>query len=328
MIPPLPPATAACIGAFDGLHLGHQALFRRAARMASRLAVVTFDPHPASVLVPDRAPVLLQTDAQRERVCAALGVDDLVLLPFDREIANLPPDAFFRRFVADGLRPAAVVVGDDFRFGNRRAGGVEDLRRMCAAAGISFEAVAQINDEAGTRISSTAVRSLVSEGRVAEAADLLDRWYAVEGAVRQGAARGRELGFRTANVASDNALVPRDGVYASVLSVVDPDSSLHGRRFASVSNVGQNPTFEDGASTTTGVEVHALDVDLGEGLYGARVEVGFVARLRDEIKFSGSRSLTQAIQDDVARARPLLDAAALARLPGPIRREPEADPRP
>jgi riboflavin kinase/FMN adenylyltransferase len=314
----LPPETAACIGAFDGMHRGHQALLDQARSMAPHLAVVTFEPHPSAVLAPDRAPVLLQTPPQRERVCAALGVDDLVLLPFGRPIAALAPDAFVRAFVTEGLRPAALVVGDDFRFGHRRAGGVDDLRAMCEAAGIAFAAIPQVTDDDHTRLSSTAVRRLVSEGRVADAADMLDRWYAVEGVVRPGAARGRDLGFPTANVASDNALVPREGVYASVLSIVDESSSLCGRTFASVTNVGYNPTFADGASTTTGVEVHALDVDLGESLYGIRVEVGFVARLRDETKFSGAAELEAAIRDDIARARPLLDDAALARLPRPV----------
>jgi riboflavin kinase/FMN adenylyltransferase len=318
----LPAGTAACIGAFDGLHLGHQALLDEARRLAGKIAVVTFDPHPSQVLAPTNAPPLLQTPAQRQRTCAFLGVDELVLLPFDHGIASHSPDEFVRRFITEGLRPAAVVVGHDFRFGRDRAGGVEDLRRDCEAASIGFSRVARIDASNGSRISSTLIRDLVESGEVAGAAQLLGRWYSVEGSVRRGAARGRKLGYPTANIASENPILPPSGVYATVLCVVDPTSEHHGKRWASVANIGSNPTFADGAATTTGLEVHALDVDLGETLYERRLEVGFVARLRDELKFTDGDELTRAIEADIVNARPMLDAAALARLPGPIKSEP------
>ncbi len=320
----LPPDTAACIGAFDGFHRGHQALLERARAMAPRLAVITFDPHPAAVLAGDRAPPLLQTGDQRGRTCASLGVDDLVLLPFDRGVAGLSPSIFAQRFLTDGLRPAALVVGDDFRFGQGRTAGVDELAAICGAAGIGFASIGQVLSSTGGRVSSTEIRRLVGEGRVDLAAEMLDRWYAVEGRVRHGAARGRRLGFPTANVASDNALIPRQGVYASVLLVVDGRSELCGRAFASVANVGHNPTFADGSQSSTGVEVHALDVDLGDGLYGVQIEVGFVARLRDEKTFANAEELVAAIHQDIVRARPLLPPKALSRLPRPLS-APEAD---
>ena len=313
----LPPDTTACIGAFDGLHAGHRALFVRGHELASRLAVVTFEPHPSAVLAPERAPPLLQTEAQRARVCNAMGVDELVLLPFDPEVATLDPEAFVRRFLIDGLAPRAVVVGDDFHFGRDRSGSTRELEQLCMSAGITFASVAQVRSAHGERISSTAIRKLVLEGRVGHAADMLGRWYAVEGKVRHGAARGKSLGFPTANVASENAVLPRRGVYAAILSVVDPDAELCGHRFPSVANVGENPTFQDGPATAAALEVHALDVDLGEALYERRIEVGFVARLRDEKRFKDASALAQAIQQDIAKARPLLDDDSLARLPPP-----------
>lgn len=314
----LPPNTAVCIGAFDGLHRGHRALFGRARELADRVALVTFDPHPSTVLAPQRAPALLTTAAQRERVCAALGIDDLVLLPFDREVAALSPDEFVSRVLTSGLSPAAIVVGADFRYGKGRAGSVEDLRAACRDASIQFDSVDDVLDASGERISSSVIRRLVRDGEVDRASALLDRCYAIEGEVQHGAARGRTLGFPTANVASDNAIIPRTGVYATVLSIVDPRSELFGNRYPSATNVGQNPTFEDGAATTTGVEVHAIDVDLGQALYGVLVEVGFVSRLRDEETYPDATALTEAIRADIGRARDLLDESALDQLAPPL----------
>jgi riboflavin kinase/FMN adenylyltransferase len=318
--------TALCIGAFDGFHLGHQALLVRARELARHVAVCTFEPHPSAVLAPDRATPLLLTPAQRERTCAALGVDELALLPFDAAVAALSHEQFFRRFVADALRPSAVVVGSDFRFGHGRAGGRDDLAEACARAGIGFSDVDPVVGPDGHRVSSTRIRDLVRGGEVDRAAALLDRWYAVEGAVHHGAARGRRLGFPTANVAAENAIVPRAGVYAAILSMVDPNAEDRGRRWAAVANIGDNPTFPDAAATTTGLEVHALDVDLGDRLYGRRVEVGFVRRLRDEIAFAGADALVQAIQRDIADARPHLGPEVLMRLPPPLPPEPEGAP--
>ena len=138
---PLQPGTAACIGAFDGLHLGHQALLRRARALAPRVALVTFDPHPARVLAPERAPRLLQSPGQRARVCAGLGVDELVLLHFDRALADTSPEGFVQRLLIDGLRPRAVVVGADFRFGADRRGDAELLAALLRPAGIEVVAV-------------------------------------------------------------------------------------------------------------------------------------------------------------------------------------------
>ena len=301
---PLPPGTAACIGAFDGLHLGHQALLNHARALQPRVALVTFDPHPARVLAPERAPALLQSDAQRARVCAALAVDALVLLPFDRELAATSPAEFADRLLIAGLRPAAVVVGPDFRFGAARRGGVADLADLLRPAGIPVAAVDLVVD-GQSKISSSDIRTAVAAGDLERAAAKLGRWYAIEGQVVHGAHRGRELGARTANIAATNALLPLPGIYAGALGVPGTTDV-----WPAAISLGHNPTFGQGIPLT--LEVHALDVDLGERLYGATVEVAFAARLRDERRFPGPDELAAQISRDIAEVRARIAAADLA----------------
>lgn len=312
----LPPETAVCIGAFDGLHRGHQALFDRATELAPRRAIMTFEPHPLAVLAPDRAPPRLQTEAQREWIAADLGLDHLAALPFTRDVSSMSPEEFVRVYLVDGLCPSAVVVGDDFRFGARRAGGPADLQALLAAQGIVSAIVPQVTDASGEKLGSTSVRNALRGGDVTRAAQVLGRWHAVEGTVVHGAARGRELGVRTANVRSAGSMVPATGVYAVVLVILDEAHPLGRRALPSVANVGVNPTFatDDDQALEPGLEVHVLDEVLGDSLYERRVEVSFVARLRDEQTFPSAEALVAAIHDDVARARPLLDADALARV--------------
>ncbi|MDC0721925.1 riboflavin biosynthesis protein RibF [Nannocystis bainbridge] len=309
---PLPPGTAACIGAFDGLHLGHQALLRRAAALAPRIALVTFDPHPAQVLAPERAPPRLQTLAQRARVAAALGVDSLVVLPFTRALADTAPDAFVERLLLAGLRPAAVVVGPDFRFGSGRAGGPADLRRLLGPAGVEVEVVTEVSlptDPSQAKLGSSGIRRAVERGDLPAAAAMLGRAYSVEGPVVSGARRGRDLGFPTANVAVRNPLLPPPGVYAGALALVAPDPDA-GTVWPAVMNLGQNPTF--GPDSPQTLEVHALDVDLGQSLYDRPVEVAFAARLRPEERFPSATALVAQIARDIEVARPLLTADWLA----------------
>lgn len=308
----LAPNTAACLGAFDGMHRGHQALIARARSMAPEVAVVTFEPRPADVLAPAKAPPRLQTPGQRERVCRDLGVDALVVLRFDRGVSQLSPAAFVKRFLIDHLAPSALVVGYDFRFGAKRAGGPTELAQLLGAAGIGLSVVEKI-EAGGEKLGSTAIRELVGEGEVRAASELLGRLYAVAGRVEHGAARGRKLGFPTANV-SCSTLRPRPGVYACYLSLLDEGGHRELEVWPAVANLGSNPTFPDSPPAGgLALEVHALDVDLGERLYGREVEVSFVDRLREEQKFSGPEALREAIAGDVARARALLDNRTLAR---------------
>jgi riboflavin kinase/FMN adenylyltransferase len=313
---PLPPDTAACLGAFDGMHRGHQGLIARARTCGREVAVVTFEPRPADVLVPQTAPPRLQTPRQREQVCRDLGVDTLAILPFDRAVSRMSPQAFVQGFLLDGLRPAAVVVGYDFHFGADRSGGPAALQRLLAPAGIPVSIVDKIVDDEGSivgeKLGSTAIRELIASGEVERAAVLLGRLYAVAGTVEHGAARGRTLGFPTANVHS-SLLHPRDGVYACFLGLLDPPTSGPAC-WPAVANIGSNPTFADsGATGRRTLEVHALDVDLGDRLYGQDVEVAFVARLRDERRFDDVEQLRAAIRRDIGTARPHLTDEAAAR---------------
>lgn len=319
---PLPAGTAACLGAFDGLHRGHQALFTRARRW-SRVAAVTFDPHPAAVLAPARAPRMLQTPTQRERVAAALGLQHLVLLPFDTDRAAQSPQAFVDEVLVGGLRPAAVVVGEDFRFGAGRAGDPELLRARLSAAGIGVEVVEPVPDPRpgapADKLSSTAIRRALDEGRVDEAAILLGRPHGITGRVVGGARRGRTLGYPTANIGEAESYLPPLGIYATALTVWDRSSPDYGAVWPSVSSLGRNPTFtEDGPCT---LEVHVLDLDLQERLYGVEIEVSFVARLRGEERFESVPALVAQMDRDAAAARAALPPEVLATVIHPPREE-------
>ena len=308
---PLQPGTAACIGAFDGLHLGHQALLQRARVLAPRLALVTFDPHPACVLAPARAPRLLQSPSQRARVCAGLGVDELVLLHFDRALADTSPEGFVQRLLIDGLQPCAVVVGADFRFGADRRGDAALLATLLRPAAIAVAAVAAVpvpEDMSSGKLSSSGIRAAVVAGEVTRATAMLGRWYSVEGVVVPGAGRGRELGVRTANVDAPTALLPRAGIYAGALGLPGGDTPA----WPAAISLGQNPTFVDAPDAPLVLEVHALDQALGDSLYGRTVEVAFAARLRDEQRFPDANSLRAQIDRDIAAVRPALDPALLA----------------
>jgi riboflavin kinase/FMN adenylyltransferase len=273
---------------------------------------VTFEPRPVDVLAPDRAPPRLQSPRQRERVCRQLGVDTLAILRFDLEVSRMSPAEFVREFLLEGLRPARVVVGYDFHFGAERAGGPRELAGLLGASSVPVDVVEKIAESKSPadKVGSTHIRELVTHGRVERAAELLDRHYAVAGVVEHGAARGRTLGFPTANVSS-RSLHPAGGVYACVLSLLDDAGHEELGYWPAVANIGSNPTFGPGQTRT--LEVHAYDVELHDRLYGREVEVSFVARLRDEQRFDGPESLRQAITADIAAARPLLGEAVLAR---------------
>lgn len=313
---PLPPGTAACIGAFDGLHLGHQALLRRAAELAPHVALITFEPHPAQVLAPERAPPRLQTPGQRARVAAALGVETLVILPFTRALADTSPDAFVDRLLLQGLRPAAVVVGPDFRFGARRSGGPDDLGRLLAPAGVALAVAPELpvpGDLSPTpcKLGSSGIRRALAAGDLDTTARMLGRPYSAEGEVISGARRGRTLGFPTANLACGTPMLLPNGVYAGALAVVSP-GPLQGQLWPAVMNLGKNPTFEPALAAPV-LEAHALDAELGpDALYGLTVEVAFAARLRPELRFTSAAELTSQISRDIADARHLLTPAWLA----------------
>jgi riboflavin kinase/FMN adenylyltransferase len=304
---PLPPGTAVCLGAFDGLHLGHRALADAAREHGDRVALVTFDPHPQRVLAPDRPLVLLATAAQRERNAAALGVDTLVLVPFDLALSKLSAEQFIVDWLV-ALRPTAVVVGADFRFGAGRKGDAALLQALLPEHGIAVQVVAPVAAAEGSaKISSSTIRDAIGRGEVEAAARMLGRPHAVIGTVVQGDRRGRTIGFPTANVANAGPL-PKVGIYAVWLVAATPVSGLWGP-VAGAASIGTNPTFA--GERAPRLEVHVIDRDLGESLYGKTVEVWFVERLRDEQKYDGVDALVEQIGKDVDRARTrLVDADA------------------
>ncbi|MFS3129655.1 bifunctional riboflavin kinase/FAD synthetase [Nocardioides sp. Bht2] len=292
------------IGNFDGCHLGHQQVIRRAREVADQLGglpvvAVTFDPHPMAVLRPEHAPVMLTTLEERAALLGEAGVDHVLVIPFDREVAGWSPAEFVDRIVVDALSARAVVVGANFRFGNRAAGDVATLRELGAERGFAAEGVAL---DGGPQVwSSTYIRTCLAAGDVAGAAEALGRPVAVRGIVVLGDQRGRELGFPTANlVVGNDGGVPADGVYAGWLRRLDTEET-----FPAAISVGTNPTFEGVKDRR--VESYVLDrTDLE--LYGVEVEVTFVDHLRGMLRFDGLESLIVAMNDDVARAREILSA--------------------
>jgi len=300
---PPPSGSAVTIGAYDGVHLGHQALLaeldRRSRLLGLRTAVVTFDRHPASVVRPESAPLLLCDLDQKLELLASAGVDRTVVVRFDRERADETAEEFVTRELVGGLDARLVVVGEDFHFGHGRKGNVALLTEMGADGRYEVEGVSLRGDD-GTgpdrTISSTRIRALVAAGRVEEAADLLGRPHQVRGTVVHGDHRGgAELGFPTANLdIPDTIALPATGIYAGWYERPD------GRRFASAVSVGRRPTFYQEAGELL-VEAYLLDFD-GD-LYGEEGRLSFVSRLRDELAFDSVDSLIEQMHRDVDAAR-------------------------
>ena len=290
---------AVTLGNFDGVHLGHRELFRRLISRSRQLScqsvVYTFDPHPLKFLQPEKAPLLLNTPAEKQRLIAASHVDLLIEAPFTRELASLSPEQFVDDILIAALQTKALVIGYDYAFGRGRCGDAEFLRRYCTAKGISVEVLQPVGAD-GQPYSSTRIRQLVADGRVADVVSRLGRHYNLEGEVVAGEQRGREIGFPTANLLTEKEQLPAPGVYA-----IKVRHNL--QEYSGVVNLGRCPTFGNGRST---IEVHLIDFS-GQ-LYGQRVRIYFVERLRDEQKFPNPQILSQAIAADVLRARQILGA--------------------
>jgi riboflavin kinase/FMN adenylyltransferase len=295
------PAPAVTVGNFDGVHRGHQALVAAALAEARRrhgtAVALTFDPHPARVIDPDRAPPALMTLAQKAEVMAGLGLDVLAVVTFDAERAAQTAEEFARGVLAQALGARALVVGTGFRFGHGRAGDARLLARLGETLGLEVTAVPPVEQD-GAPISSTRIRREIEAGRVEPARALLGRPFFVDGTVVRGEGRGRTLGIPTANLDVINETLPARGVYAGWCQPLDPVDA----RWPAVVNLGTRPTFGGGDAT---VEAHILDQDLD--LYGRRVRLEFAARVRDEQRFPGPDALAGQIRRDVERARALLD---------------------
>lgn len=282
------------LGVFDGVHLGHQAVIAAAVRAAEHegglAGLLTFDPHPIRVIAPGKAPSsLLETLDHKARVVGGLGVELFIPLHFDAAMASMEAKEFVARLTAAPLR--TMAVGEDWRFGHKRAGDVNLLRNEAERRGFRLEAVAPVMFE-GDRISSTRIRQAVHDGNLDEAARMLGRRYSVSGEVMKGDQLGRQLGFPTANVATGNLQLPPDGVWA----VRATDAG--GRPWDGVANLGVRPTV---GGRKRLLEVHLMGFS-GE-IYGDTLEVLFHQHLRTEMKFPTLEALKERIASDVQAAR-------------------------
>jgi riboflavin kinase/FMN adenylyltransferase len=288
------------IGNFDGVHIGHRALFNQVIEKAKSIegtsVIITFEPHPLRVLNSNKRFPLITLYEQKVELISATGVDILICIPFTREFAETPARTFVKEILFDRIGMKAIVVGQDYSFGRKREGDISLLKEMAETHGFEVIISGWIELEGG-RISSTEIRNLVREGRVDEAKRLLGRHYQVRGTVAHGRDRGaRLLGFPTANLTLRDELCPKTGVYAVT---VEHDNTL----YKGVANIGYSPTFQEGRF---GVEVHIFDFD--KTIYDQPIRLNFVRRLREEKKFSGPESLAAQIAQDVEKARELLSS--------------------
>ncbi len=286
------------LGNFDGVHVGHREILDRvvaeAAGRGGDSVVVTFFPHPAAVLAPERAPTAICSLRERLALIAERGVSTIVVQRFTRAFASLTPEEFIDRYLVGALGAVKVIIGHSVSFGRGRTGNAKVLVEAGAQRGFAVEVVGPVR--VGNRaVSSTEVRSALAAGDVLLGAELLGRHYAVEGAVVAGDRRGKGLGFPTANVRPRVPPLVPDGVYAVRVE-------WQGSSIAGVANIGRNPTFGAGRDRT--VEAHLFEFD-GD-LYGRRIRVGLVERIRGEQRFDSPQALVAQIRNDVERARDIL----------------------
>jgi riboflavin kinase/FMN adenylyltransferase len=287
---------ALTIGNFDGVHLGHQAMLERlrreAAARALAAAVMTFEPHPREFFAPDRAPTRLSSLREKLETLAALGVDRTYVCRFTYDLARTPPETFVERVLVRGLGVRWLLVGDDFRFGARRAGDLALLQSMAASGGYVVDSMRSVT-VGGRRVSSTAIRAALAEGDLDLASQLLGRPYSISGRVIGGDRIGRTLGFPTANIRMRHNRPPLQGIFAVRVYGIG-SSALVG-----AASLGVRPTIHAHGAPT--LEVHILDFD--RDIYGRYVRVEFLRKLRDELKFSDVETLRKQIARDVEETR-------------------------
>ncbi|MBM3768542.1 MAG: bifunctional riboflavin kinase/FAD synthetase [Acidobacteria bacterium] len=286
---------AVTIGNFDGTHIGHQELFREVALLANvhrwAPAVLTFDPHPARIVAPERAPKRLSTHEERVAVMSDCGIERVLILPFDAALAAVAPDAFVREILVGALGAKAVIVGDNFRFGHKHAGNIHLLADLGRELGFATHIEPAIRFR-GVVVSSTEVRNAITSGRVGFAGRLLGRPYALAGSVVSGHGIGAKQTVPTLNLAAENEVLPMAGVYITRTRDLDGE-----RRWNSITNIGMRPTFDGDALTIETFLLSPFD-----GATPARIAVEVLRRVRDERKFESPEALKAQIFRDVARA--------------------------
>ncbi len=298
-------ARAIAIGNFDGVHRGHRAVIAATAKIAEArglsLSVLTFEPHPRQFFSPDAPAFRLTREALKLRRLEACGVEEAIVLPFNRDLASLSPEAFAGDILANGLGAGHVATGEDFHFGAKRAGDLAMLQRLGAQYGFSAEGVAPVGlDQTGDgeRFSSSAVRDALQNADPEAAARILGDWHRIEGVVEKGDQRGRTLGFPTANQSLDGVLTPSFGIYAVMAEVLD---GPHAGAYPGVASLGMRPTFD---KTVPNFETFLFD--FSGDLYGATLSVSLCAWIRPELKFEGIEPLVVQMKQDEAEARAIL----------------------
>jgi len=286
------------IGNFDGVHLGHQAIFKKVIEKAHEtggLSVVyTFDPHPLKVLDPKRFFPLITTRGEKEKVIEWTGIDVLVREPFTKDFAQLSTDEFVSDVLCNQIHAKEVLIGPDYRFGKGRTGTTDLLRCLGEGCGLKVGILENVEVE-GKEVRSTMIRNCVLKGEVREAAKFLGRSYTLSGKVVRGKALGKKLGIPTANIEPEKELYPQSGIFA--VKVITGDNYTRG-----VMNIGTNPTIPDKGFS---LEVHMLDFD--KDIYGSKIEVIFIEKLRDEKKFEKPELMVEQIKKDIVKAREIFE---------------------
>lgn len=288
------------LGNFDGVHIGHREILRRAVERAkeyrTRSMVFTFRPHPLKVVAPEKRLYLLTTEEEKKELIEAQGIDLLCFAHFTEEFAQKHPEEFIKETILGSIGPRSIIVGYDYAFGRGRMGGVQLLKRIGEEAGFEVEVVPPFKME-GEIVSSSLIRECILRGDVKKASRLLGRYYSIRGRVVKGAGRGKTLGFPTANVLPSKELLPARGVYATYVSMGD-------RLYKGVTNIGYGPTF-NAPSAGPVVEVYIMDME-GD-LYGREIGISFVERLRDERAFESPSHLVRQIKEDISKAKGVLE---------------------
>ncbi len=288
------------IGNFDGVHRGHQLLISRVLAQKALVktekltaTLMTFDPHPSQILIPGKNFRSILSLEDRVATIKKFGIENVIVVPFSRDLSELSPEEFFKKIIIGQFKTVALVVGYDFSFGKNRSGTKEILSKLCKENGVILEVVEPLKIN-GEVISSSKIRDALRDGDVEKAALFLGRTYEITGMVEKGLGRGRTIGFPTANLFTQAETIPKKGVYVTL-------AESGGKTWQSVTNIGDNPTFKDQYKTSTKIETYILDFE--NDIYGEKIKVHFVRRLRDEKKFSSVQELIAQIAQDVAEAR-------------------------
>lgn len=296
------------MGNFDGVHSGHQTIFAEVVRQARKRkgtpVVYTYNPHPVTLLAPNEAPKMIQTQDQKMESIEAIGISACIVEPFNRSFAQMSPQKFFEVVILKRIKPSFIIVGYDFTFGHRRGGTTELLETLCQKHEIGYEIIPALFI-GNTLLSSTQIRKYVNEGLMEEAALMLGRPYTIRGIVAKGRGIGKALGFQTANIVTENELLPPHGVYISKTKIRGEKRWRH-----SVTNIGFNPTVNNikksasranKCSNRSLIETHILQFN--KTLYGRSLDVQLIKHLRPEQRFENRQLLIEQIKTDIATAK-------------------------